>query len=284
MRQFVFYAWLILISCGANAQINYHALKINAGDRYRKTIYIRSNSITYRGRQTLAINRNSIVYKDYKVDDTLAGGISCEITIKKMADTIKAMGKQTGYSSDMPPDTSSFIQRALKSVTEKPARVNIDENEKISSVQNDYDLSPKDSVLSLSGLLPEKLIVGNTFELIASLPADRLLKKGAKWTDSVFTADTKGLMYYKVDNINDSVTTISFKGTEFKNYYNLQDTETAKYNLVTNISGKIVVDNNSAILKQRSTATATSGYEVINGVVVSFGKRTSVLEVVERNK
>jgi hypothetical protein len=109
-----------------------------------------------------------------------------------------------------------------------------------------------------------------------------LYRKGASWTDSVFTTNSKEVLHYIVESITDTATVVNFTGISAKKYDFVQNQMPFKYYFFTNINGKMSIDNHSGIITARLTKTATTGRGSINGVFVAVKKRRSVWEVVNK--
>jgi hypothetical protein len=281
MKKTLLYILLTLTVNAVAAQTVYRTT-FQKGSQYMKQLAMSSDEIFYRGEQVLNINAKSTLYRLYTVNDTSGDTYFIKISTKKVTDTMKSMGLQTTYSSEIPFDTTSFIARSLNRLIGKETNVVVNKSNVIESTSNNYLPNKSDSLLTFISMLPDNLITGNQFELIAKLPIDDLLKKKNKWTDSILTTYGKEIIHYTIDRVSDSTSLVSFKGTAFKTYNYAENRTPVQYNFNTNITGTMMVNNRSAIITERYTKTASSGYESINGKVISIAKRSTILETVKK--
>jgi len=265
-----------------NAQMVHRNVLFKQGDRYEKQVTNKSNMIMRRGGQTLNLDGSYTVSRSYVVNDTTAGAYSFTITTQKVTDTLKGMGQQLEYDSEKSSATGSLLEKTLKRLIGKSTDVVINKTGKITTVSDKFTLSQEDSLINLSSLLPDKFIVGNTLELIAGLPTSNLLKKGAKWTDSVLTTNGKEIIQYTINGVTDSTITIGFKGNGVKNHDYLKDKITIKDYSTSIITGYMIVDNNTSIVMKRFVKTDESGQQTINDISVSMEKKCTMIEIVKK--
>jgi len=275
-------ALFVLALNAVNAQVVHRNVLFKQRDLYEKMIANKSTMVMRRGEQTLNLDGSYTVSRSYMVNDTAAGTYSFTITTEKVTDTLKGMGEQMEYDSQKPSATGSLLEKTLKRLIGKSTDVVIDKTGKIIAVSNRFSLSQEDSLINLSSLLPGKFIVGNTLELIAGLPPSNSLKKGTKWNDTIQTTGGKEIIYYAIDGINDSTTTISFKGNGVKNHNYLKDKITIKDYSTSIITGYMIVDNNTSIVTKRFVKTDESGQQTINDISVSMEKKSTMIEIVKK--
>ena len=275
-------ALFILALNAVDAQVVHHNVFFKQGDRYEKIVTNKSNMVMRRGDQTLNLDGSYAVSRSYVVNDTTAGAYHFTITTEKVADTLKGMGQQMEYNSEKPSATGSALEKTLKRLIGKSTGVVTDKTGKITAASNKFSLSQEDSLVNLSSLLSDKLIAGNTLDLIAGLPASNSLKKGSKWTDTILTIGGKEIIYYAIDGLNDSTTTISFKGNGVKNHEYVKDRTIFKDHSTSVITGYMIVNNNTSIVTKRLIKTDESGQQTINGASVSTEKKRDIIEIVKK--
>lgn len=282
MKKLPLLALFILALNTVNAQVIYRNVLFKQGDRYEKIVANKSNAVMQRGEQTLILDGSFTVSRSYVVNDTTTGAYSFTITTEKVTDTLKGMGQQMEYDSEKPSAAGSVLEKTLKKLIGKSTDVVTDKTGKIITVSNKFSLSQEDSLINLSSLLPGKFIVGNTFELIAGLPASSPLKRGTKWTDSVLTTGGKEIIQYTINGVTDSTITIDFKGNGVKVHDYVKDRIVIKDYSTSVINGYMIVDNNTSIVTKRFVKTDESGRQTINGISVSTEKKSTVIEIVKK--
>ena len=253
------------------------------GDKYIRTISVKTNTVLQQGNRSIDINTSSSVNRGYSVDKIAANMYKFIITTNKIADTVKTAKEQIKYSSDNMVDAGSFIEKSLNEVKGKFISIVVGENGILVATSRIYPANKNDSLLAFSGLLPDQLIAGNTIDLIANVPPGYALTPGTKWTSIVTTIYGKQVLTYTVLSTGNGTSILSFKGTEERRYDNGQQAMPITCYFATNLSGKMKVDNKSLVIKERYTKTATSGYQSINRVVFAVAKRSSIAEITVAN-
>ncbi|HEY6975024.1 MAG TPA: DUF6263 family protein [Chitinophagaceae bacterium] len=253
----------------SNSQSNYSVTTFKKGDQFLKQIFTNSNYFLQLGDDSLDIKTRSLVIKSYTVDDISDEGYSFTVTTEKIADTVNSMGKEISYNSEMLADSNSLIEKAIKNMIGTPVKIQVDINGVIISVTDDDSTSySTDSLISLAGLEPERFTKGSRIALIAGFPTDMQYKNGHSWTDSALINDQKTVTTYGIDSNGNAktTTTILFTSKVSEKYVN------------TNINGKLLIDNETGLVLEKLTQSATLGYQFLNGLVYLLDKRTAVSE------
>jgi len=261
----------IIISYASQAQSNLHSnYRVTAfkkGDQFLKQILNNSNYFLQLGDDSLDIKTKSVVTRLYTIDDITEEVYSFTVSTEKIVDTINSMGKEICYNSEIMKDSNSVIEKTIKSMIGKRVKIQVNVNGIILSVTGNDSISySADSLVTFTGLQPEQFTVGSPIGLLADLPSDILYKKGYTWADSASINDRKTVTTYGIDSCTDASTTIRFTSMVSGKYSN------------SNINGKLLIDNNTGLILEKLTRSATLGYHFMNGLAYLLDKRSAVSE------
>ena len=236
-------------------------IRFKTGDEFQRQVITKSNCVLQRGSQTLHVGSVSIVVKTYKVADASENGAFFIITTNKLIDTINAMDQNLVYNSGKAADPNSAIQVGLQKMVN--AQLSVSVNNKGEILRLRRSVAVNDTLLSFTGIQPERLLPGTTLQFMVNFPVNPTLKKGYSWTDTTPLAETN----YTIYAINGRTTTITYK------------TSVLGGNLNSRINGSILIDNNTGIILKRYSQSVSTGYEMVNGIVYTATRRSAITEV-----
>jgi hypothetical protein len=236
-------------------------MRFKAGDEFQRQVIAKSNCMLQRGSQTLHVGSVSTIVKTYKVTDATDKSASFIIITNKLTDTVNAMDQNLIYNSAKPAEPNSAIQMGLQKMVNAQWAVAVNNKGQILSLKRPVLVN--DTLLSFTGIQPERLLPGTTLPFIVNFPVNTSLKKGYSWTDTTPSATTT----YTIYAINGLTTTITYK------------TSILGGNLNSRINGSILIDNNTGIILKRYSQSVSTGYEMVNGIVYTATRRTAVTEV-----
>jgi hypothetical protein len=247
------------------AQTGARTLNFNKGDEFEKKTFIISSCQLQQGAQVMNIVSTSAVNTLYKVNNAAGGNFSLTITTNTIVDTINAVNRQMVYHSNVAADTSSVIQTTLNNIVAHPVTINVNANGIISSA-NSTAMPNSNTILAYAGIQTPQYNKGDELDLAAGFTASPLYTKGFSWTDSAEKNGVKTITTYTIVSTQDSLTTISFKGTVAESYFN------------TNITGALMIDNATGVIVQKAAQTASTGYNTLNGITYTEIRRTTLAE------
>jgi hypothetical protein len=249
-----------------NAQISQpRSFDFKQGDEYQKETSINSTCTIQRGNQKLDINSSSSVTKLYKVTAVTGTNFVFTVSIKKMGDTLSALGQKLPYNSEKPiDDSTSRIEKALSYMINKPVNVRVDKHGTILSKDTSVELA-NDTLLAFTGIQPELFIEGRTFGLLANFTSNKL-KKGYNWTvPPTITAKQKVVTKYWVYAVSDTSTVIKFTSSVTGGSVN------------SNTNGTYILDK-SGIIVERFIQSLSAGYAVIGKTIYATTRSSSIHE------
>jgi hypothetical protein len=263
----VAYTLAACISVDAIAQQTLHrTFNLRSGDEFQKETTINSSCMVQRGDQKFDILNTTTVSKVYKVNSATDRDYAFTVSINKMDNVIKALGKELTYTSGKPVDPNSRIHKALQYMVDKPLQFTIDKSGTIVSVTDQSIELATDTLLAFASIEPEQFIQGTKFSLMADYTPNKSLVKGYNWADSSVARNRKIVNRFWIEEANDRITTIGFTSAVIDPSLN------------HNINGIMVIDNASGLVLERVMQGVTVGYQVFRGMVFAATRRYNVTE------
>jgi len=257
---------LLIPVCVCSAQTAVRVLNFSKGDAFEKKTVITSACRLRQGTQTLNINSSAAVTKMYTVNDASASNLTFSVATSQITDTINSMGQQMVYNSARPADTSSFIHTALNNIVNNPVLVSVNRHGTISSAARVPVQQRSDVVLAYGGIQQPQYNLGDELDLAAGFVSNAAFTKGFSWTDSLTGKSIKTVITYTIQQTDDANTSVSFDGSITESYF------------TTNINGVLMIDNATGVIVQKMAQTASSGYNILNGVAYTEERSTSLSE------
>jgi hypothetical protein len=257
----VYLKHILLITLTFIAGVTCAQIRFKAGDEFQRQVITRSNCVLQRGGQTLHVGSVSNQVKTYKVTDATEKGATFTISTDKLIDTVNAMDQNLVYNSAKPGDPNSIIHAGLQKMVNTRPVVSTNHKGEILSLKRPVSIN--DTLLSFTGIQPERLSPGSTLHFMVDFPVNPTIKKGYSWTDATSSAQTT----YTIYAVSGRTTTITYK------------TSVLGGNLNSRINGSMLIDNLTGIILKRYSQSVSTGYEMVNGVVYTATRRTAITEV-----
>jgi hypothetical protein len=257
----VYLKHILLITLTFIGGVTCAQIRFKAGDEFQRQVITRSNCVLQRGGQTLRVGSVSNIVKTYKVTDATEKGATFTISTDKLIDTVNAMDQNLVYNSAKPGDPNSIIHTGLQKMVNTRPVVSTNHKGEILSLKRPVSID--DTLLSFTGIQPERLSPGSTLHFMVDFPVNPTIKKGYSWTDATSSAQTTYIIYA----ITGRTTTITYK------------TSVLGGNLNSRINGSMLIDNLTGIILKRYSQSVSTGYEMVNGVVYTATRRTAITEV-----
>lgn len=264
-------AFFLLAGFTIKAQDNKRVFKFNVGDEFQREILTNSNSAIQRGDQTLEIASVSSLSKSYIVKSTSPTSTNMVVKINKMDNLVNSLGKQLYYNSEQKLDTTSYIQKALAFMVNKPVDVTINQyGEVVSSVVYKSEFAT-DTLVAFAGVNPEIFEKGVLLGLFADLTYTSNLKKGFTWTDSVTINKQRLNTKFWIEDANEKNTIVKFSSTIVSSMVN------------SNSNGTYVVENATGLIRERLIYSVSTGYQTsAGGILYAVSRSTSISEKTQK--
>ena len=187
-------------------------------------------------------------------------------TITKMKMNMSAMGQDMSYDSDRE-DNDSMMSNSMGKMINDPQSFEISPMGKlISKSDTTSELTNNDMMSGLQNVL------GNSDAFLA-MPLKA--KAGYSWVDSVDKDGSRSNMTYTIKELRGNDATVSVKGAmQMSQKAEAQNVEFTN-NSTGAISGELVIDAKTGIIKQRNTAIETTGTVEVMGQQIPMTTKTT---------
>lgn len=257
-----------------------------------------ANPLTFTKGQTLAVTTNlnitaesmigpssgTITIGDvYTVSDATAGNFTLVKVPKQVKMNFSMGGQEMKVDSDNPKDLTGMMGDPVKQIMSQKPEFTIDATGKIVGVKKTEakkeEAGPNMMGMMLPGMdLTSVPQVGNP-SIFQVLP-NREVKVGDSWTDSINLEGNRNVTVYKVKEITGNEIVLDFTGEG--NTITTQSAMgmTIDVNAATKLSGNILIDKATGIIRQKTTTTTSSTSMNLGGQeMTSTIKSTAVTNV-----
>ncbi len=286
MRKF-FLPLLIAASFAAAAQPVSNKLAFKKGQKLEMTTQVASVATQEMMGQTIDINVAATLNHSYDVEDVTTAGAVIEHKVKRLQLSFDGMGQSQKFDSENEADLKSEMGKAAEKSIKNKYTMTVDASGNVVSVKADDNnpntagggedmMSQMLSQLSLGLDLPKQ---GDPtpFKI---LPSTGNLTKGYIWTDSVNKSDEKGFQKYTIADVTDSEVLIDFTGQSTSTKQQEAQGMEMTINMESKLSGKITLDKNTGLLKQRTVTTDGTGSVDVAGQSVPITNKITVTTTV----
>jgi hypothetical protein len=250
----------------AQTQPLHRVFNLRTGDEFVKETVVNSSCMVERGDHKFEIANTTNVSKVYRVNSSTERDYAFIVTITKMDNVIKALGKELQYSSSKPTDPDSKIHKALQYMVDKPLQFTVDKSGTIVSATDQSVELATDTLLAFASIEPEQFIQGTKFLLMADFTPNKSLVKGYNWADSSVAHNRKIVNRFWIEESNDRITSIGFTSAVIDPALN------------HNLNGIMVIDNATGLVLERVIQGVTVGYQMFKGMVFAATRRYNLTE------
>jgi hypothetical protein len=236
--------------------------------------------------QVIDFNVNGVVTRQYTVTNATDDNSTLNHKVKRITFSFDGMGQKRNFDSDNPKDLNGQMGQPIKDLLDKNYNMIIDPSgnvlmaipEKFESTNGDDRMMIITNMLKdvLGSVQPPKKGEASLFKVLP----EKELEKGDSWNDTTVNESGKGITTYTLSDITDSALVITFKGTSTstsKAEFMGMQTST---NLNNTTTGKIIVDKNTFIIKEKTSVTDSKGTtEAMGGQVPVTSKITMTIKV-----
>lgn len=205
----------------------------------------------------------------YTFSNATANGYTVQETPVKMKVDLEMMGQEISYDSENP--GNSPLADNMKDIINKPSTISINKEGVVTDRKGDAEALQMINNTGMATNVPA--------DFILILPAE--LNKGIKWTKKIGEKQNVMSLEYTIDNIENDIATVTFKGSFKQNFKNeIQGTE-ASVNQEGTISGTAKVNVKNYLVLTKSTKTEAKGTTEVMGMSLPVSSNTTVEDVFE---
>lgn len=281
----IFFVSLVFSAGISFSQTN--QLIFSKGQRLELTTQMTSATSMELMGQAMQSSATTSVSEIFDVKDTANTGATIEHSVKRIQfDVTGGMGQNFSFDSDKEEDRKGDIGKSLDKTLKDKYQMTVDkkgivtgakadENNPKSTGANDGMIGMMLSQLNVNAEMPK---VGDAI-VFKILPGDKI-DKGYSWTDSLSTASGTKKTIYTVSDITDNEIAIDFtEESTVKTTQQIMGVD-ATINSKSAATGKIILDKQTGLLKQKTTnIDAHETIETQGQSMPSTSKRTITVTV-----
>lgn len=239
--------------------------------------------------QSIDFNVDAGSLHQYNVINTTEDNHSLRHTVKRISFNFDGMGQKQAFNSDNPKDLNGQMGKPVKELLAKKYDMIIDPYGKVMlTMPENFPASNTDSRMAIiTNMMKEVMEVvqppkkgkASFFRVVPEKEGG--VKVGESWTESGATLTDKYETTYVLTAVTDSTVLVDFTGMASSvTKAEMMGSETTT-TLSHKLSGKIILDKASMIIKEKTTTTESTGStESTFGNLPLTSKSTSVIKVV----
>ncbi|MBL0357027.1 MAG: hypothetical protein IPP72_09130 [Chitinophagaceae bacterium] len=238
---------------GANTPVN-KGVSLNKGQKLQIDNSVKTVSTMEVMGQSMEINADVLTTHQLEVKDKKEKSYIISSTITKMNLNSSAMGQTMNYDSDKKEDNDSEMGKMMKDQINVPKEVELSDVGKVINIKKDsakaapaLDNPIMGMISNMGGGQDESTGINQTFQVLT--PGT---KAGDTWNDSTVADGVKTYITYTVKGIEGNDATITLSGNQVINKTIDNQGMEANVVLESKLSGEILVDKSTGIVKQRT--------------------------------
>jgi hypothetical protein len=269
-----------------------HAQKISGRPRFEpgKTITISidiKNTVAQQaGAQTIDFSTQARLVHHYTVVNTTKENTRLHHGLQRIGFNIDGMGLKRAFDSDNKADIEGPWGAEIKQLLTETYDIDIDSTGVITQIITDTvaSLAPDERIVFINDVLkyfaddvyPAKRRTRSYFSILPHYP----IEVGSSWTDSIRTTEEQSMTTNTLSAATDSTLTIDYKTISVTNTTaKLMGTQ-AITKLNNTITGQIILDRASGIIRKKTGAIDYNGTTQIMGNTVPIKGSTSIVQTV----
>lgn len=258
----------------AKAQKNI-TLSLKAGQKFQTENVVKTTTSMEMMGQQMDVVADVTATRQLEVKDKKESTYNITSTITKMSTVTNMMGQEIKYDSEKKEDQDSEIGKVLADKINVPVEMEMNEAGKITKVKKQEGKDDKSGMAAMMGGMgaggDESGLVEDVF---LSIPEGA--KQDDKWNDSTIADGVKTYRNYTVKSIDGNTATLSFAATQ--NINKAMENQGMEMNVTmeNKMTGEIVVDKASGVVKQKTINTEGTGSMDMMGQSVPMTNKTTL--------
>lgn len=240
--------------------------------------------------QSMESSVNSTMTELFDIEDAGANGATVEHKVKRLVFTTEGgMGGNQSFDSEKESDMKGQIGKMLEKSIKNKYTMKVDQNGTVVNVKLD-DNNPNakknaqeeqvaEMMSSQLGVTMNTPKVGDA-SVFRILPA-REIKVGDSWTDSSSKDGITRTTVYKVSGITNADVMLDFTEEVVTKVTQQMMGQEATINNTDKSTGKVTIDKNTGVLKQRTATTESKGTLDAQGMSIPVSGKTTLTVTVK---
>jgi hypothetical protein len=258
-------------------------LNLNTGQKLQIESTVKTMSTMDLMGQSMEINADVVIIRQLEVKEKKEKTYQLVSTITKMNLNSSFMGQSMSYDSDKKEDSDNEMGKMMKGQLNVPKEIELDDDGKLITVKKDTVKSAADGsnpmlamMESMGAAQDESNGVNEAFQV---LPPGA--KTGDTWSDSTVADGSKIYRTYTITGIQGNDATIALSGTQAVNKTVENQGIEATVSLDSKISGEILVDKSTGVVKQRTLVVEGTGNTAAMGQEIPMTTKVTTTSVIK---
>ena len=283
MTKILFAAVIALAATTGFAQKINNKLSFKKGQKLEfVTETVKKSSMEMMG-QPMESTVNSSVTEIFDVQDVNNNGATIEHKVKRLVFTMEGMGQTQSFDSEKENDLKGELGKMFEKSLKDKYTMTIDATGKVSTVKADDD-NPNASKNEMDGI--SALMTGQ-MGLNLGIPKtgdatqfkilpDKEVNQGDTWMDSSSTEATKKIITYTINSITSNEILLDYKEeVTISSKQQIMGTD-ATINSKEMVTGKIILDKTTGLLKQKTATVDAKGNLEAQGMTLPSSSKTTI--------
>jgi hypothetical protein len=291
MIKTTFYAFLVL-AAGSQVQAQKISGKLNfeTGDTIAIDMQLKNSITQQAGGQAIDFTIDGTAAHYYKVTNSTADNSTLNHKVRQLTFKFDGMGQKMSFDSDNPKDLKSPLGKPMQEMLGKTYDMIIDPVGKTLLVRPETIEQAKvdERMMVIANMLKDLTVVvyppqKNSSSFFRVLP-DQEIEIGATWNESSNTAGEKSTTVYTLSAITDSTAVVDYKTKSETSQKSQMMGIEASTVMTSNITGKIIIDKTTGIIKEKTGIGESSGTVDAMGMTMPVSAKTDMKIYVTRRK
>jgi hypothetical protein len=258
-------------------------LSLNQGQKLHVDNTVKTVSTMEMMGQQMEVNAEIAVAKQLVVKEKKESSYVLSATTTKMTTTGSFMGQSMSYDSDKKEDNDSEIGKVMKDQLNVAKEAELSDQGQVLHAQKDTaqaaSLGGGNPLMAMMGSMGGQDESNGTLDAFQVVPAGA--KPGDTWADSTIATDAKIHRTYTLKELNGNDATVTVAGTQSLNKTIENQGMEVNITLDSKITGDILVDISTGIIKQKTITVEGAGNVDAMGQAIPMTTKATSTSIVK---
>lgn len=268
---------------GTNTPAVKKGLSLSQGQKLQVDNTVKTVSTMEMMGQQMEVNAEIAVVRQLLVKEKKESSYVLSATTTKMTTTGSFMGQAMSYDSDKKEDNDSEIGKVMKDQLNVAKEAELSDQGQVLNAQKDTaqaaSLGGGNPLMAMMGSMGGQDESNGTMDAFQVVPAGA--KTGDTWADSTISADAKIHRIYTLKELKGNDATVTVAGTQSLNKTMENQGMEVNITLDSKITGDILVDISTGIIKQRTIIVEGAGNVDAMGQAIPMTTKATSTSVVK---
>jgi hypothetical protein len=288
MKKIILLASVAFATTGFAQKVN-NKLTFTKGQKMEVVTEIKRNMNLEVMGQSMETVSNVTFTESYDVQDATANSASIEHKVKRLLlDITGGMGGSQSFDSEKESDMNGEMGKMFKKSLKNKYTITVDPTGKITAVKADDDnpnakkTEEDQAAQMVSGQLGLNMDLPKEGDLtVFKLLSEKEVGQGSSWIDSSSSTEGKKVMTnYTVSGITNTEILLDYSSTIDTHTTQQMMGQEATINLKDKVTGKVILDRKTGLLKQKTASAVSEGSIDAQGMSIPLsGKSNATITV-----